>query len=65
MDDASRQRVLRKRLKLVLESLVQSRGDNADNISSLLHMVEIIGKQYRPVDDSGVASSRPSIEFLH
>ena len=63
-DDASRQRVLRKRLKLLLEPLVQSLGDNADNISFLLRMVEIIGKQYRPVDVSafGAPLSRPSIE---
>ena len=56
--------MLRKRLKLLFEPLVQSLGDSADNISFLLRMVETLGKNYRPVDVSafGVASSRPSIE---
>jgi hypothetical protein len=50
VDDESQQRVLRKRLKWLFEPLVQSLGDSADNISFLLRMAEIIGKQYKPVD---------------
>ena len=63
-DDASRHRVLRRRLKLLFEPLVQSLGDGADNISFLLRMVELIGKNFRPADVSifNGATSRPSIE---
>jgi hypothetical protein len=50
VEDESQQRVLRKRLKWLFEPLVQSLGDSADNISFLLRMAEIIGKQYKPVD---------------
>lgn len=50
VDDESQQRVLRKRLKWLFEPLVQSLGDSADNISFLLRMTEILGKQYMPVD---------------
>ena len=49
-DDESQQRVLRKRLKWLFEPLVQSLGDSADNISFLLRMTEILGKQFMPVD---------------
>ena len=47
----------------MFEPLVQSLGDSADNISFLLRIVEITGKQFRPVDVSAFgAPSRPSIE---
>jgi hypothetical protein len=59
-DEASRQRVLRKRLKLLFEPLVHSLGDSADNISFLLRMVEILGKNFRPVDVSFFGVTRPS-----
>lgn len=43
-------KLLRKRLRWLLEPLVQSLGDGADNISFLLRMTELLGHRYRPVD---------------
>jgi hypothetical protein len=67
VDDESQQRVLRKRLKWLFEPLVQSLGDSADNISFLLRMTEILGKQFMPVEafpgHSTSASSLPLDEF--
>jgi len=40
---------LKKRLKMLVEPLVSSLGDGADNISFLLRMVELIGNRYMPV----------------
>jgi hypothetical protein len=47
--DEGQQRVLRKRLKWLFDPLVQSLGDSADNLSFLLRMTELMGKQFRPV----------------
>jgi hypothetical protein len=67
VDDESQQRVLRKRLKWLFEPLVQSLGDSADNISFLLRMAEIIGKEYMPVDafpgHISTASSPPRLSI--
>ncbi len=52
LDDENQHRVLRKRLKLLFEPLVQSLGDNADNISFLLRMTEALGNLYIPQDVS-------------
>jgi len=49
VDDESQQRVLRKRLKLLLEPLVNTLGEGATNITFLLRMAEILGKKYCPV----------------
>lgn len=42
-------KLLKKRLRWLLEPLVQSLGDGADNISFLLRLTELLGR-YRPVD---------------
>ena len=47
--DEGQQRVLRKRLKWLFDPLVHSLGDSADNISFLIRMTEVIGKNFRPV----------------
>jgi hypothetical protein len=47
--DEGQQRVLRKRLKWLFDPLVQSLGDSADNLSFLLRMTELMGKQFLPV----------------
>ncbi len=53
-DEVSReelsQKLLRKRLRWLLEPLVQSLGEGADNISFLLRMTDLLGHRYRPVD---------------
>jgi hypothetical protein len=43
-------KLLRKRLRWLLEPLVQSLGDGADNISFLLRLTELLGQRYRPID---------------
>ena len=55
----ARNKMLKKRLKSLLEPLVTSLGDGADNISFLLRMVEVVGSRYCPIDTS-VASSLSS-----
>jgi hypothetical protein len=42
-------RLLRKRLKVLFDSLVQTLGERANNISFLLRMTEIVGRHYTPV----------------
>jgi len=49
VDDGNNQRLLRKRLKCLLEPLVQTLGDSADNITFLLRMAEILGHKYCPI----------------
>jgi hypothetical protein len=44
------ERFVRKRLKFVLDPLIQSLGGEADNISFLLRMAETLHKYYIPVD---------------
>ena len=46
--DESSERVLRKRLSVLIDPLVQSLGEAADNISFLLRMCEILAKHYIP-----------------
>ncbi len=43
-------KLLRKRLRWLLEPLVQSLGDGADNISFLLRLTELLGHRYQPID---------------
>jgi hypothetical protein len=43
-------RTLRKRLKLIFDALVRSLGDEANNISFLLRMTEMLERNYRPID---------------
>lgn len=50
-DDGAR-RVLIKRLKSVFEPLILSLGDSADNISFLMQMMNVLGKQFSPIDVS-------------
>lgn len=45
-------RTLQRRLRLLLDPLVHSLGDHADNISYLIRMTETLGKLYRPIDVS-------------
>lgn len=49
-------RILRKRLKVLLDALVHTLGDRANNISFLLRMTEILGRHYTPVE-IGVSES--------
>lgn len=53
-------RILRKRLKLLFDPLIQSLGDGADNISFLLRLTEILGKHYGPADMTNALTSGPS-----
>jgi hypothetical protein len=55
-----RKRTLRKRLKVLLDALVQTLGDRANNISFLLRMTEILGRHYIPVDVSATLTSQIS-----
>jgi len=59
LTDESQQRILRKRLKVVFDPLVQSLGDGADNISFLLRMTDILSK-HTPVDVSTTFASESS-----
>ena len=47
----SHHRVLRKRLRMFYEALVQSLGESADNISFLLRMAEDVGKCFVPIPE--------------
>ena len=49
-DDESQYKVLRKRLKMLFEPLILSLGENADNISFLLRMTDMLSKYFQPVD---------------
>ena len=48
--DGAGQKMLRKRLKWLLEPLIQTLGDSANNISFLLRMVDLLGSRYQPTD---------------
>jgi hypothetical protein len=50
VENESQRRILRKRLKIVLDPLVQSLGDSADNISFLIQMANNLGTKCQPVD---------------
>jgi hypothetical protein len=52
MEEDDYQKWLRKRLKFLLDPLVHSLGDGADNISFLLRMTEVIGLKYGPNETS-------------
>jgi hypothetical protein len=56
----SQMRTLRKRLKVLLDSLVHTLGDRANNISFLLRMTEILGRHYAPVEVENYASFEAS-----
>lgn len=49
-DGSGRLKLLRRRLKLLFEPLIRSLGESADNISFLLRMIEVIGRNFRPID---------------
>ena len=51
-DEEARQRMLRKRLRWLMEPLVESLGEGADNISFLLRMTDLLGNKYQPIDVS-------------
>lgn len=50
VDDESQHRVLRKRLKLLYEPIIQSLGERADNLSFLIRISETLAKDWVPVD---------------
>jgi len=52
-------KMLQKRLRWLLEPLVQSLGESADNISFLLRQAEILGNKFRPIEASQVVLSSP------
>lgn len=45
-------RLLQRRLRLLLDPLINSLGEHADNISYLIRMTETLGKNYGPIDVS-------------
>jgi hypothetical protein len=47
--DEGQHRVLRKRLKMVFDPLIESLGDDADNISFLMRMTELLSKHFDPI----------------
>mmetsp|Transcript_5510 Transcript_5510/g.11434 ORF Transcript_5510/g.11434 Transcript_5510/m.11434 type:complete len:1933 (-) Transcript_5510:1750-7548(-) len=47
-DEEAAKKHLRKRIKFLLDPLILSLGDQPDNISFLLRMVEVIGDKYMP-----------------
>ena len=47
--DSAKTKMLRKRLKWLIEPLVQSLGDGANNISFLLRIVDLLGNKWQPV----------------
>ena len=57
-DDKDDTTVLKKRLKWLLEPMVGSLGESADNISFLLRMTELIGSKYVPFSDNAEADSK-------
>jgi hypothetical protein len=68
--DEGQHKILRKRLKLLLDPLVSSLGDCADNIQLLARMTELMGKFFRPVglsrefsSQKGAACSPPSFRL--
>lgn len=66
--DEGQHKILRKRLKCLFDPLVHSFGDSPDNISFLLRMTEMIGKNFRPLfvhhKSQGInASSPPSFRL--
>ena len=50
VQESAKSKMLRKRLKWLLEPLVQSLGDGANNISFLLRMVDLLGNKWQPID---------------
>lgn len=64
-DEEASHKLLRKRLRWLLEPLVQSLGDGADNISFLLRLTELLGQRYRPIDvfDSKSSITSPDSPF--
>lgn len=48
--DSAKTKMLRKRLKWLLEPLVQSLGEGANNISFLLRIVDLLGNKWQPLD---------------
>jgi len=56
--NGAQQKMLRKRLKWLLEPLIQTLGDSANNISFLLRMVDLLGSRYQPTDVLRSAASR-------
>lgn len=59
-DEEGQHRMLHKRLRWLLEPLVQSLGESADNISFLLRQAEILGNKYRPIESSQIVYSSPA-----
>lgn len=52
--------LLRKRLKFLFQPLVESLGDQADNISFLLQMTDVLGQLYIPIDASPMVMNAAS-----
>lgn len=53
--------MLQKRLRWLLEPLVQSLGESADNISFLLRQAEILGNKYHPIEVSHMLCTSPPL----
>lgn len=62
--EATRHKILRRRIKVLFEPLVQSLGEKADNISFLLQMAELVGKYYKPtsIESSHQSKTAKSLE---
>lgn len=64
VDSETKYRILRKRLRSIFEPLVQTLGDTADNISFLIRMAELVGKNFRPIDLLGIGGGNENRELL-
>lgn len=62
-EDEVKQKLLKRRLKFLLEPLVQSLGDRSDNISFLLRMTDVL-THYSPVDSWPSNDKRSSLSSL-
>jgi hypothetical protein len=64
VDEDIKQRILAKRLKVLLDPLVRSLGDGADNISFLYRMSELLGNKYAavPLDTAGKSRAAAALK---
>jgi len=60
-NEEGQHKMLQKRLRWLLEPLVQSLGESADNISFLLRQAEILGNKYMPIESSQTVYTSPAI----
>jgi len=59
--EGGQHKMLQKRFRWLLEPLVQSLGESADNISFLLRQAEILGNKYHPIEVSHILCTSPPL----